>query len=304
MVKLISIDRPEGAAAALLVDDGGVTLVRLVSVQGGDSSPVTMRDILDDWAGWQSRLIELHQSESQRSDLDLAEVQVVAPVPNPRTLICVGLNYHDHAAETGAASPDEPVLFAKQVTCVIGPGATIALPAASSEVDYEAELAVVIGFEAENVSPGEALAHVAGYTAFNDVSARDWQARSSQWMAAKSFATFGPMGPALVTSDEIPDPQNLSIQLLLNGDRLQDSSTAQMIFSVAEIISFVSRVWTLHPGDVIATGTPAGVGFTRKPPIFLGEGDVVEVRIAGIGTLYNDVRSAAPSSRSPQVSQE
>lgn len=296
-MKLISIDEAQGASAALLIGEPGTYRVRRITGGQPRSSGVAMREILTDWASWRNRLTELQRQPPNPSDVALDDVRLLAPVPEPRSLICVGLNYHDHAAETGAASPTEPVLFAKQVNCVVGPDSSIVLPSGSAEVDYEAELAVVIGAQVANVAPEDCLDRVVGYTAFNDVSARDWQARTSQWMAAKSFATFGPMGPALVTTDEIPDPQQLGIQLLLNGERLQDSHTSQMIFSVAEIISFISRVWTLQPGDVIATGTPAGVGFTRTPPIFLHDGDAVEVRVDQIGSLRSTVCRAADRER-------
>ena len=209
----------------------------------------------------------------------------------------IGLNYRDHATETGAALPDQPVVFMKPTSTVISPGDPIRLPAACEngpEVDYEAELAVVIGRTARNVTEAAALAHVLGYTCANDVSARRWQKHggAGQWVRGKSFDTFCPLGPALVTADEIPDPQALGVRCQLNGQTMQNGHTADMIFPVARLIAHLSRDTTLLPGTVILTGTPAGVGFTRQPPVFLASGDRVRVEIDGIGTLENPVLDA------------
>jgi 2-keto-4-pentenoate hydratase/2-oxohepta-3-ene-1,7-dioic acid hydratase in catechol pathway len=210
----------------------------------------------------------------------------------PRNVLCIGLNYKDHAAEGGVPLPEKPVVFAKLTGCITGPGAPIVLPPDTKEVDYEAELAVVIGRKCRGVSASDALKYVAGYTCLNDVSARDFQRGDGQWVRAKSQDTFGPMGPYLVTGDDIPDPQTLPIRCIVNGQVLQDSNTDKMIFSVRELIAFISRGITLEPGDVITTGTPHGVGFARKPPIFLKSGDEVVVEIEGIGKLVNPVKSA------------
>jgi len=183
------------------------------------------------------------------------------------------------------------VVFAKLTGCITGPGAPIVLPPDTKEVDYEAELAVVIGRKCRGVSSSDALDYVAGYTCLNDVSARDFQRGDGQWVRAKSQDTFGPMGPYLVTSEDIPDPQTLPIRCLVNGTTLQDSNTDKMIFGVRELIAFISRGITLEPGDVISTGTPHGVGFARKPPIFLKAGDEVVVEIDGIGRLTNPVKA-------------
>jgi 2-keto-4-pentenoate hydratase/2-oxohepta-3-ene-1,7-dioic acid hydratase in catechol pathway len=221
------------------------------------------------------------------------EVYWFAPVPRPGKLICIGLNYRDHAAESNMAIPERPVVFSKFSTAVIAPGEPVITPETSQQVDYEAELAVVIGRRAKNVSVSSALDYVLGYTAFNDVSARDFQFADGQWQRGKSCDTFAPMGPTIVTADEIPDPHNLSIKLRLNGKTMQDSNTDQLIFGVPELIAFLSETITLEPGDVIATGTPPGVGFARKPPVFLKHGDEMEVEIEKIGTLNNPVRNAA-----------
>jgi 2-keto-4-pentenoate hydratase/2-oxohepta-3-ene-1,7-dioic acid hydratase in catechol pathway len=187
------------------------------------------------------------------------------------------------------AIPTSPIIFSKFGTCVIGSGEAIRTPAGSEKVDYEAELAVVIGRTAKNVSAGEAMRHVFGYTNFNDVSARDYQFADGQWQRGTSCDTFAPMGPAVVTADEVPDPHNLTIRFRLNGETLQDSNTCQLIFKTPELIEFLSRVITLEPGDVIATGTPPGVGFARIPPIFMKPGDIAEVEIDLLGTLSNPV---------------
>jgi len=215
-----------------------------------------------------------------------------APVPRPGKLICIGLNYRDHAAESKMAIPEKPVVFSKFSTAVIGPGEPVVIPSSSSQVDYEAELAVVIGRKAKNVLVDQALDYVFGYTCFNDVSARDFQFADGQWQRGKSCDTFAPMGQTIVTSDEIPDPHKLSIKLLLNGKTMQDSNTDQLIFGVPRLIEFLSETITLEPGDVIATGTPSGVGFARKPPVFLRPGDVMQVQIERVGDVGNPIVAA------------
>ena len=210
-------------------------------------------------------------------------------ISRPGKIVCVGLNYLDHAQETGQEVPKAPLLFAKWPNTLIGNGDAIVLPDAAKEVDYEAELGVVIGTAAKHVTESRALDHVEGYICLNDVSARDLQFADGQWTRGKSPDTFCPVGPRLVPREEIPDPQQLAIRCILNGQAMQDSSTAQMIFSVAEIIAYVSRVITLEPGDLIATGTPAGVGVFRDPKVLLKDGDEVSVEIDGLGTLTNPV---------------
>ncbi len=212
-----------------------------------------------------------------------------APVPRPGKLICIGLNYKDHAAESKMAIPEKPVVFSKFSSAVIAPGEPVVLPATSKQVDYEAELAVVIGRRAKNVSADRAYDYVLGYTAFNDVSARDFQFADGQWQRGKSCDTFAPMGQTIVTTDVVPDPQKLWIKLTLNGQTMQDSNTDQMIFGVARLIEFLSETITLEPGDVIATGTPSGVGFARNPPVFLKPGDEMEVNIEVVGGMNNPV---------------
>lgn len=217
-------------------------------------------------------------------------MQRLLPIDVPSKIICVGLNYRLHAEEGGIPIPERPVLFAKWPTSLIGDGDPIVLPPQSSSVDYEAELAVVIGTTARDVPVSEALDHVAGYLIMNDVTARDLQSSDGQWTRSKSFDTFGPIGPRLVPASEVPDPQALGIRAWLNDDLVQDSNTADMIFSVAEIIAFVSAGITLLPGDVISTGTPSGVGLHRDPPRLLQTGDRICVEIDGLGRLENPVQ--------------
>src|SRR5579884_1988689 len=218
-------------------------------------------------------------------------VKLCAPVPRPPKLICVGLNYRDHAAETGAQIPAVPTIFNKFPSAVIGPGDNIVLPRVSKSPDYEAEFAFVIGRGGRHIAPADWRNHVFGYTIVNDVSARDYQRATSQWLMGKTFDTFAPMGPCIVTADEISDPHNLDIRIEINGEVLQNSNTRELIFKVPDLIAFLSSVFTLEPGDVVSTGTPAGVGFARKPPRYLHPGDQVTVKIPGIGELSNPVVS-------------
>jgi len=227
--------------------------------------------------------------------IPIADIKSVAPIPSPEKIICIGVNYADHAKETGAEPPPEPVVFNKLPTTVCADWQPIVLPKIAKEVDYEAELVVVIGTGGRNVPKQRARRHIAAYCCGNDVSARDWQLRKPgrQWLLGKSFDTFAPIGPALTTADEIPEPGNLKIQLRLNGRVMQESSTSQLIFPVEELIAYVSAVCTLAPGDLIFTGTPPGVGMARKPPVWLTPGDTVEVQIEKLGTLRNPVVAGA-----------
>ena len=229
-------------------------------------------------------------ASSDGQPLPLAEVQLLAPIPRPGKVICVGLNYRDHAEETGQAIPDEPVLFSKFANSVVGPGADVVVPRVVMQPDFEAELAVVIGRRATGVPASDALSYVAGYTCANDVSARDLQFRSSQWLLGKAIDSFLPLGPWLVTAEEVGDPGRLTIRCTIDGDVVQDSSTDQMIFGVADLVAFISRTITLEPGDVIATGTPPGVGMAREPQRWLRDGERMTVEIENIGALTNTVR--------------
>jgi 2-keto-4-pentenoate hydratase/2-oxohepta-3-ene-1,7-dioic acid hydratase in catechol pathway len=227
-----------------------------------------------------------------------SSARLLAPVPRPGKLIAIGLNYRDHAAESKMPIPESPVVFSKFTTSVIGPDEPVVLPAASKQVDYEAELAVVIGRRAKNVQREGALDYVLGYTNINDVSARDLQFADGQWQRGKSCDTFAPIGESIVTTDEVPDPHKLSIKLRLNRETMQDSNTEQLIFGVPELIAFLSETITLEPGDVIATGTPPGVGFARQPPVFLKHGDVMEVEIEKLGTLHSPIVAAHEETKS------
>jgi 2-keto-4-pentenoate hydratase/2-oxohepta-3-ene-1,7-dioic acid hydratase in catechol pathway len=223
------------------------------------------------------------------STFPLSSVQLLAPVPRPPKLICVGLNYRDHAAEARQEIPKIPTIFAKFSNVVIGPGQAIVLPKNSRKPDYEAEFAFVIGVGGRHIPSHAWKQHVFGYTAFNDVSARDVQSATSQWMMGKSFDTFAPMGPWLVSADEIADPHALDISLRIGGETLQHSNTGELIFKIPGLVAYLSSVVTLEPGDVVATGTPAGVGFARTPPRYLQPGDEVIINIEGIGELRNPV---------------
>lgn len=217
----------------------------------------------------------------------LQEVKLLAPIPRPGKLICVGLNYLDHAKETGAEIPKVPTIFNKFNTSVIGPGANIVLPKVSKAPDFEAEFAFVIGYGGRHIAKDNWKDHVFGYTLINDVSARDYQRATTQWLMGKTFDTFAPMGPWIVTADEIADPHDLDIQLEIDGEILQDSNTRELIFKIPDLIAFLSSVFTLEPGDIVSTGTPSGVGFARKPPRYLRPGEELTVRIPGIGELKN-----------------
>jgi len=223
------------------------------------------------------------------SVFSLESVRLTAPIARPPKIICIGLNYRDHAAEARLELPSVPTVFSKYSTAVIGPGEAIVLPRNSSKPDYEAEFAVVIGRRARHVAEANWRSCVFGYTILNDVSARDFQTATSQWMMGKTFDTFAPFGPAIVTADEIADPHNLRISLTINGETLQDSNTSNLIFGVPQLIAHLSSVFTLEPGDIISTGTPAGVGFARKPPRWLVAGDRVSIKIDGLGELVNPV---------------
>ncbi|ACM06990.1 fumarylacetoacetate hydrolase family protein [Thermomicrobium roseum] len=220
---------------------------------------------------------------------DAPGVRLRAPLQRPGKIICLGLNYADHARETNSPIPQYPELFNKFANALIGPGEPIVLPRVSQQVDYEAELAVVIGKPGRYIDEQRALEHVAGYTVLNDVSMRDFQFRGRQWMQGKTFDRSTPLGPWIVTAEEIPDPQALDISCEVSGEVLQRSNTREMIFSVAAVVAYISQIMTLEPGDLIATGTPAGVGFAREPKRLLQPGDVVRVTIERIGTLENPV---------------
>jgi 2-keto-4-pentenoate hydratase/2-oxohepta-3-ene-1,7-dioic acid hydratase in catechol pathway len=271
-------------------------LMRLVTFQAQDGSTPQAGIVAGDQViGLGQDMLSVIASASLPSlagpRFDLAAVRVLAPIPRPPKFICVGMNYRDHAREAGIDIPSVPTIFSKFSNVVIGPGAPIVLPKNSTRPDYEAEFAFVIGPGGRHISAASALDHVFGYTIVNDVSARDHQTATSQWLISKTFDTFAPMGPWVVTCDEIADPHALDLTLEIGGEILQNSNTRQLVFGVPALIEYISSVVTLEPGDIVATGTPAGVGFARKPPRYLRPGDEVIIRIQGIGELRNPVIS-------------
>lgn len=285
-MKLITYQSETGARVAGVLDDG-----RCVDLNRADPRlPACVKSLL---ALGPDALAQSADAILRGQPMEIAEADRLPLIPSPQKVICIGLNYSDHARETGVTPPSAPVVFNKFPTAVSSHRRPIVLPSVSAEVDYEAELVVVIGREGRNITRASAGSHVAGYCCGNDVSARDWQMKKpgGQWLLGKSFDTFAPIGPVLVTADEVPEPGNLGIQLRLNGQVMQQSNTSNLIFSVEELIAYVSTVCTLSPGDLIFTGTPGGVGFARKPPVFLKPGDEVEVEIERLGTLCNTVVS-------------
>ena len=250
-----------------------------------------MISIVGSGPGGRATIEEFIRNSPTEAVCPLASVRLLAPVPRPPKLICVGLNYRDHAAEARQEIPKVPTIFTKFSNTVIGPDEAIVLPKLSRKPDYEAEFMFVIGTGGRHIAAENAARHVFGYTIFNDVSARDVQSATSQWMIGKSFDTFAPMGPYLVSADEIADPYALDISLSIGGEVLQHSNTRELIFKIPELIAHLSGVVTLEPGDVVATGTPGGVGFARKPPRYLQPGDEIIIRIEGLGELRNPVIS-------------
>lgn len=281
-MRLVSFQTEHGPAAAVQLGE------ELVPVAVLDAPAVTVRGLLE--ALDADGLRELARRAEQASErIALADVTLHAPVTDSQKIICLGLNYRDHAEETGQEIPGAPMWFAKFANSLTGSGQDIVLPAAHAEyVDYEAELALVIGRRARNLSAEDALAHIAGAMAFNDVSARDLQMQNPLWTSGKAIDTFAPCGPALTTLEEIDDLGALGLRTRVNGEQVQQGTTANLIFGPAEVLAWLSRTMTLLPGDIIATGTPAGVGVAQGR--FLHDGDTVEVEIDGLGTLVNRVR--------------
>jgi 2-keto-4-pentenoate hydratase/2-oxohepta-3-ene-1,7-dioic acid hydratase in catechol pathway len=266
---------------------GGFPRSLLEVIQGGEATWASVREVWEHGKGLVDQQA-IEELATRRLAYPLKRVRLLAPIPSPaRNVFCLGRNYADHAAERGAAAPDHPVYFTKPGTAVVGPGDDIVHHAITKELDYEVELAVVIGTGGRDIPRAEALRHVFGYTIINDVTARDLQKRHNQWFKGKSLDTFCPMGPMLVTADEIPDPQALAVSLRVNGQTRQSSHTAKMIFPVAQCIEVLSQGMTLLPGDIIATGTPDGVGAATGT--FLRAGDRIEAEVEGIGILASKV---------------
>jgi 2-keto-4-pentenoate hydratase/2-oxohepta-3-ene-1,7-dioic acid hydratase in catechol pathway len=273
----------------------GVLLAEGVVGLGALGFP-SMLDLIERWSVARP-MIEQHALAAQAAAIPLPEAQLLAPIPRPRKLICVGLNYRDHAIESGMEIPKIPTIFNKFSTSVIGPGQAIVLPRNSSQPDYEAEFAFVVGTGGRYIRREDWASHVFGYTMVNDISARDIQLATSQWLMGKTFDTFAPMGPAIVTTDEISDPHSLNISLRItdasgNCQTFQNSNTRELIFKIPDLIEFLSSVFTLEPGDIVSTGTPSGVGFARKPPRYLQPGDDVVVSVERLGELRNPVIAA------------
>lgn len=275
------------------IEDNGQVVAATAAYSYGEQPP-TVRVLLEAGPTILATVLENAREILESGDqalLTLDAIELGAPVPDPDKIVCLCINYVDHAVETKMEIPKYPILFPKYRNSLTGPYSSIRLPhfSISTQVDYEGELAVIIGQTCKGVSEWEALNYVAGYSIMNDVTARDWQSRISQWMPGKAIDAFAPMGPGIVPASEILNPQKLRIITRVNDQVLQDSNTELMLFSVAKSIEFISTFMTLVPGDIISTGTPAGVGFTRNPPIYLREGDVVEVEIERIGRITNKV---------------
>jgi len=275
----------------VLTDDGVLNLQE--AARQAEVSPEPFVGILPFlWAGEASveQARKLAMGRPASGAVPLSQVKLLPPVPRPGKIVAVGLNYRDHAMESGATQPPKyPILFAKFPNSITGPEDPIVMPVGDSQIDYEAELAVVIGKKGKTIPASKAFEYVAGYMPLNDVSARTWQFGDKQWVRGKSPDTFCPIGPYLTTRDDVRDPQTLRIRARVNGAVLQDSNTSKMIFGVRELVEFISASITLEPGDIIATGTPDGVGVFRKPQIFLKPGDTVEIEIEKLGTLRNPV---------------
>lgn len=282
-MKLLSLMRDGQAAIGVLADEDTVVDLSVAAPE----LPRGMCRFLA--AGEEAMDAARRALDSGTGRVPLADQTLLAPVPRPRKFLAVGLNYADHAAETGQKLPELPTVFNKQVTCVNRPGGAIHIPRASSAVDYEGEFAFVIGRRCRGVAAEDAAGAIAGYTIVNDVSVRDWQRRSPTMILGKGWDTHGPMGPYLVTADEIEDPGSLGIRTWVNGELRQDSNTRELVFDCPKLVETISTMCTLEPGDVVSTGTPAGVGLAFKPPKFLVAGDTVRIEIDGLGVLENPV---------------
>jgi 2-keto-4-pentenoate hydratase/2-oxohepta-3-ene-1,7-dioic acid hydratase in catechol pathway len=281
-MRFVTFQRGAGSREPGVVSEGQVISL----------APAGYPDLLAVIAGGaeaRSRIDRYLQDPPASAVARLDSVKLLAPIPRPPKIICVGLNWVDHAEESRLPIPHVPTIFSKFPTAVIGPGDPIVLPKASSKPDYEAELAFVIGRGGRYLATDRWRDHVFGYMNFNDVSARDFQMATTQWMIGKTFDTFAPMGPWIASDDEVADPHELDIRLTINGETMQSSNTRHLIFRIPDLLCFLSGVFTLEPGDVVATGTPAGVGFARKPPRYLKPDDEVVVSVRGLGELRNPV---------------
>lgn len=267
---------------------------RVMPLDPSDGWPGGLLEMIKRFDVLRPRLAALSEA-SGLPTMEIDQVQLDAPIRNSEKLICIGKNYADHAREMGGDVPEIPVVFSKFASAINAPGAAVVLPDISEQVDFEAELVVVIGKQGRNVAADKAMEHVFGYCCGNDISARDWQKGKpgGQWLMGKTFDTFAPLGPAVVTADEVGDPHDLSIQLRLNGETMQSASTSDLIFRIDFLIEHVTKFFTLRPGDLIFTGTPSGVGAGRNPQLFLKAGDQLEVEIENLGVLANQVNDSA-----------
>jgi 2-keto-4-pentenoate hydratase/2-oxohepta-3-ene-1,7-dioic acid hydratase in catechol pathway len=282
-MRFVTFENNGVAEPGVMLDDS------VVGLKGAGFS--SLLEIIEQGAAAQKKAAEFVKSAPASAKVPLASAKLLTPLAKPPKLIFIGLNYRDHAEETGAKIPAVPTVFSKYNTSIVGTGDDIVLPKASKQPDYEAELAIVIGKRGKYITQANWREYVFGYTNLHDVSARDVQMATTQWMMGKTFDTFAPIGPAIVTADEITEPNKLKIELILNGEVMQSSNTSEMVFDVPYLIEHLSTVMTLEPGDIISTGTPAGVGMAKKPQRWLREGDVAIVRIEGIPELSNGVKN-------------
>jgi len=280
-MRLVRFSRPDRTVGWGLSLEFGIQDLSLAD----PSLPQSTTELIGKWESLVARI----QGLSKKLGTSEQELKVLCPIDLPKKILCIGLNYRDHAIETGAAVPSEPIVFCKMPTAMIGPNEPILLPKVSLQVDYEAEMVIVIGKTLKDASIVEATDGIFGYCVGNDVSARDWQKDKpgKQWFLGKSFDTFAPLGPTIATADAVQEPGNLRITCKVNGEILQDSNTRELIFQPCELVSYISQVMTLHPGDVIYTGTPPGVGIAREPNRFLRDGDIVEIEVEKLGVLRN-----------------
>jgi 2-keto-4-pentenoate hydratase/2-oxohepta-3-ene-1,7-dioic acid hydratase in catechol pathway len=280
-MRIVRFSRPDQTIGWGVALDFGIQDLSLAD----PSLPESTLELITKWPSLATRV----QGLARKLGASDEKLQVLCPLDLPQKILCIGLNYRDHAIETNSPIPSEPIVFCKMPTAMIGPGEPILLPKVSDQVDFEAELVVIIGKTLRNVSEEQATAGIFGYSVGHDVSARDWQKDKpgKQWFLGKSFDTFAPLGPTLVTADEVPSTEDLRVKCTINGEVMQDSSTRELIFKPAEVVAYISQVMTLYPGDVIYTGTPPGVGIARTPPRFLKDGDIVEIEIEKLGILRN-----------------
>lgn len=303
-MRIVRFSKLTGNTASRMgvLSDDGEQILDVSAVAAAQGKHVTAEDLAWwDSAGSLGKLMGAAIDEWKRDErgkaalaragdlLPASAAKLLAPIARPGKVLCIGLNYRDHAAESGMDVPTSPIVFSKFATSIVGPGDAVVIPKGCTQPDYEAEMAIVIGRHAKHVTKEDAYHYVAGYCCLNDVSARDFQFADKQWVRGKAADTFAPIGPFVATKDLIPNPHKLSIKFRLNGETLQDSTTEQLVFGVPELVSFLSQSMTLEPGDIIATGTPPGVGFARKPPVYIKPGDRMEVEVQGLGVLFNPV---------------